>query len=559
MTLRGKLLWAQAPLAGAMLLAAGLTLNAAREFGAAPGAILHDNFRSFDAGLTMLRAVDVYEKQGESPETVARFERALQLQASNITEIGEQEVTAELTAAWQRRDVPALRHLVDAVLRLNRDAMAHKAQVARRSAERLGYGLITAVLVALALAAAASAVAFRRILAPLRVLAQAARRLAAGDFDTRVRLGGRDEAATLAHAFNDMARHLTAYRKSSLGELLEANNRLQAVMDSLADAVIVYDTEGFPTSRNAAAIDLLGEGTLPDDLAVAVQEALDRVAATGAPVVTDQVDAAVEVPGRPTPRHLVVNATPVRPTEGVPSAVTVALRDVTRLRKLEGFRGDLVAAAAHELRTPLTSLHMSVHLCLEEAAGPLTPTQTDLLATARADCERLQAVVEELLEMARLEAGAVHLEREPVAVADLLSGAAEQHETRAQREGAAIEVELGDRLATVEVDLDRFRLVFNNLIDNALKHGGGPVRLSHTRDGAWAVLHIDDAGPGIPEALRERVFEKFFRVPGTPKQGTGLGLGLVRDLVRAHGGQVTVALSPAGGARFSVRLPLQAA
>jgi NtrC-family two-component system sensor histidine kinase KinB len=555
MNLRAKLLWAQAPLVATLLLAVGLTLFAARQFGAAPGAILHENFRSFEAGLTLLNAVDVIDRQGESPRAVADFERALALQQGNITEQGEAEPTAELTTAWARRDMGEVRRTVNVILRLNRDAMARKSEAARREARNLGYLVITSVLAALLLALITAAVAFRRILAPLRVLAQATRRVAFGDFDARVRLGGRDEVAALATAFNDMATHLTAYRKSSLGELLDANHRLQAVMDSLADAVIVFDMEGFPTTRNAAAVELVGEGTLPEDLAAAVEAVRAAVAHSGEPQVTEALDAAIEVPARPLPRHVLVGATPLRSADGVLQAVTVTLRDVSRVRKLEGFRGDLVATAAHELRTPLTSLHMAVHLCLEGAAGPVTPQQADLLGAAREDCERLRAVVEELLEMARLEAGTVHLERTTVGVADLLVRAAERHEARARREGTEVVVVPGDQLRTVEVDPERMRHVLDNLIDNALKHGAGPVYLSHQADATGVLLHVDDAGPGVPEAMRDQVFDKFFRVPGTPRPGTGLGLGLVRDLVVAHGGQVRVESAPSGGARFTIRLP----
>lgn len=562
MTLRGRLLWAQAPLVVALLVAVGGSLVAARELGAAPGAILYENFRSFDAGLTLLRSLEALDRPQESQQGVAaraELEAALVLQQSNITEPGEAEATTRLVDAWHRRDTPAARQAVDVILRLNREAMARKSEAARDEARRLARALTATSLVALLVALAVAAMALRRVSAPFRVLAQAARRLAAGDFDARVRLGGDEEVAALATAFNDMAHHLAAYRQSSLGDLFEANTRLESVMDSLADAVIVYDTEGRPTSHNAAAATLLGtdlrSSQLPEDLAAAITRALTTVQQTGEAHADEALDHAVEVAARPTPRHLLVGATPIRRSDGVLAGITVALRDVSRSRKIEGFRGDLVATAAHELRTPLTSLHMAVHLCLEGAAGPVTPQQADLLGAAREDCERLRAVVEELLEMARLEAGTVRLERITVGVADLLARAAERHEARARREGSEVVVVPGDLLQTVEVDPERMRHVLDNLIDNALKHGAGPVRLSHEADPTGVRLHVDDAGPGVPEALRDQVFDKFFRVPGTPRPGTGLGLGLVRDLVVAHGGQVRVESAPSGGARFTIRLP----
>lgn len=554
MTLRGKLLWAQVPLVAAVLLAVALMLYAASRFGAAPGTILHDNFRSFDAGLTMLRSLEALETTGDSAQAVAAFAAALRLQEGNITESGEIEATAALGVAWQQRDAAAVRQHVDTILRLNRDAMDRKAGGARLEARYFSYALVTSMLAALGLALLTSAVAFRRILTPLRVLEQATRRVAFGDFDARVRMGGDDEVAAMARAFNDMAHHLAEYRKSSLGELLEANNRLQAVMDSLADAVIVYDNEGFPTSRNQVAIDLVGERNLPEHLAVAVEEVRSAVLEAGEPVITDQLEAALEVPARPQARQVLVSGSPVRGPDGVITAVTITLRDVTRLKKLEGFRGDLVATAAHELRTPLTALHMSVHLCLEGTAGPLTATQQDLLAAARDDCERLQAVVNELLELARLESGAVALDRAEVPVAALLAGAAQRHQTQARLQCTEIIVESCQPLVA-SVDVKRMAHVLDNLIDNALGHGQGPVHLSAEQGEGGTLIHVDDAGPGIPSNLRDQVFEKFFRVPGTMRPGAGLGLGLVRDLVRAHGGRVSASTSPSGGTRVTVHLP----
>jgi signal transduction histidine kinase len=239
------------------------------------------------------------------------------------------------------------------------------------------------------------------------------------------------------------------------------------------------------------------------------------------------------------------------------SGVTVALRDVTRSRRLEGFKGDLVAAAAHELKTPLTSLHMAVHLCLEQAAGPLTNRQQDLLATARLDCERLQSVVEELLEMARLESGAAHLNRTTLDVGELVRDTAARHEAQARRHDKTLEVVAGDSLLTINADVNRLRAVLDNFLENAFLHAGerGRVVIGFERTNGSVRIFVDDDGPGVPEEFAQRVFDKFFRIPGTTKQGSGLGLSIVQDIVRAHGGEVGVERSPLGGARFWVAIP----
>lgn len=593
MMLRHKMLLAQLPMVIALALVAAGALYAAARFGSAPGEILYENFRSFDAGRGMLHATDVIDQrvlsarlQGQPfaaedvSDVVASFDREQGLQESNITEQGERDATAALRRAWEAyRDgldsaaTPeglaahqersrALRSAVERILQMNRDAMRRKSDRARREAERIAAVLAVTAVLAFLLAVLLSGSWIHRILARVRVLERAVKRLSGGDFDARIRIHGTDEIASLSTSFNNMAARLAQYRQSSLGELLDANNRLESVMDSLSEAVVVYDLDGAPVAYNEVAtrllgIDGLGLGTLPDALQDVVHDAFEQVRQTGEPHEPASLEAAVEVPGSPAPRWVLVSATPVRTQGDVLAGVTVALRDVTRSRRIEGFKGDLVAAAAHELRTPLTSLHMAVHLCLERAAGPLTDRQEDLLAAARQDCERLQSVVEELLEMARLESGAARLVRAAGNVGELVRDAAARHKAQARRRGKHLDSIPGDSLLTIEADFGRLRHVLDNLIENALLHAGdgGRVAIGFERHADSIRVFVDDDGPGIPEDLRERVFAKFFRVPGTAKQGSGLGLSIVQDTVHAHGGDVGVERSPLGGARFWFSIP----
>ncbi|MGE0788810.1 MAG: ATP-binding protein [Sandaracinaceae bacterium] len=594
MSLRAKLLLSQLPLVLALAVVAAGSLYAAVRFGAAPGEILQENFRSFDAGRGMLHSIDTIDQQvisanlrgesiaaGDLTDSIASFERELRLQESNITEHGERESTEELRRSWEsyqgglaeaadadglpiyRERSRALRGAVNRILELNRSAMQRKSAGAREQAERIGGALATTAVVAFCLAVLLAGAWLRRILSPVRVLERAVQRLADGDFDARIRVSGTDEIASLSSSFNGMAERLAHYQQSSIGELLDAKNRLESVMDSLAEAVIVYDLDGAPVASNEIASRLVGTelklGLLAEPLQDAVRNAFETVRDSGEPYEPGSLEAAVEVPGGGMPRWLLTSATPVRTKGDVLSGVTVALRDVSKVRRLEGFHGDLVAAAAHELRTPLTSLHMAVHLCLEQAAGPLTDRQRDLLAAARQDCERLQSVVEELLEMARLESGAARLTRSKLNVADLMKDAVGRHEAQARQAGKGLAIVPGDSLVAIDADSSRLQRVLDNLIENAILHAGegGRVEVGFESSRGSTKIFVDDTGPGVPVEFRERVFAKFFRVPGTNKQGSGLGLSIVEDIVRAHGGTVGVETSPLGGARFWFTIPVK--
>jgi signal transduction histidine kinase len=242
-------------------------------------------------------------------------------------------------------------------------------------------------------------------------------------------------------------------------------------------------------------------------------------------------------------------------------AAAVVLQEVTRLRRFDEMRDDLVSTVAHQFRTPLTSLRMAVHLCLEGVAGPVTEKQADLLQAAREESERLQTMVDELLDLARLQAGRFELEREPVGADHLLREAHRAMRPAAEERGAVLELAPVLPPDAVEADAERVQLVFANLLENAIRHTpqGGRVRMGATSSEDSVRFEVSDEGPGVPPEQRARVFEKFVRLPGAPPGGAGIGLSIARDVVRAHGGEIGVEGEPGSGATFWFTLPRAAA
>jgi signal transduction histidine kinase len=238
-------------------------------------------------------------------------------------------------------------------------------------------------------------------------------------------------------------------------------------------------------------------------------------------------------------------------------AVVVSLQEVTRLKRFEDMKGDLVATVAHELRTPLTSLRMALHLCLEESAGALTGPQQQLLAGARVDGERIQALADDLLDLSRLQAGRLEMELETVPTWDLVEGVEDAHRAAAEAKGVTVVHELLPDCPPVRADRDRAALVLANLLSNAIRHtpAGGRIVLGAEREGTAVRFEVTDDGEGIPAEFLGRVFDRFFRVPGRPARGTGLGLAIAREIVQAHGGRIGVTSDPGRGSRFWFTLP----
>jgi signal transduction histidine kinase len=233
--------------------------------------------------------------------------------------------------------------------------------------------------------------------------------------------------------------------------------------------------------------------------------------------------------------------------------VAVVLYDVTRFRLLDDAKTNLVSTVSHEIRTPLTSVRMVLHLLLERTIGPLTPKQSELLVTARDESERLLRILNDLIDLTRLEEGNPELYKENTSPADLV-----QHVKEIVRDAAAareltLVCEVEPDLPLVWVDRQRIDHVFTNLINNAIKYSpiGSKIIFSAKWSGDFDVQFIvRDFGPGIPEEYQDHIFDRFYRVPGQTKTGAGLGLSIAREIAIAHGGRIGVRSWPGQGSEF---------
>jgi two-component system, NtrC family, sensor histidine kinase KinB len=608
MSLRAKLLLAQAPLAVALALVCLLSVVTISSLGSHSQTILKDNYRSVLAVQRMLEALERLEDsaslvvltalQDEGKQNVVayrrQFENELKVQEGNITEHGEGEVTQRLRMLWMSYQ-EKLDHLMkikdpeearrfyfteleptfhevktaaETILAMNQDAMVRKSDDVRRAAERLNTITIVAALGVLLLGLFLSITFTRRLLRPLAELSQATRRIGEGDFTVRAAVHGADELAQLASDFNAMASHLSEYRNSSLGELLQVQQAAQAAIDSLPDPVVVFGVAGDVRNVNRAAETLLGlvlESHTTDPLQAvdtsvrAVLERLYTHVLSGKGSYTPKgFEEAVKVPSGEGDRYFLPRATPVYEEQGGIAGATVILQDVTRLRRFDELRNDMVATVAHEFRTPLTSLRMAIHLCLEQAVGPVTEKQADLLYAAREDCERLQAMVDDLLDLSRIETGRVEMRKRPTSIVALLEVALETHRMLSEERGVQLVVTPLPVDEEVFADPERVALVLSNLVSNAFRHtpAGGQITLRARPTNGWVRFEVTDTGAGIAAEYQPHLFEKFFRVPGTSADGAGLGLFIAKEIVEGHGGEIGVKSEEGRGSTFWFTLPL---
>jgi len=609
MTLRTKLLLAQAPLALVLGLLGVASVGTVSVLGRHSERILADNYRSVLAAQRMKEALErldsaaVFRVAGRADKAApmeapnrARFQQELSIQEHNITEPGETDATAKVRARWTaykslldqfgklaapegrssfyfdklQPTFAAVKVAADFVLDLNQDAMVRKSEQAQRAARRQNTALIAATLGAMLVGVLSSIWLTSRLLRPLSVLTQAARSIGAGDLDARAVVSGKDEIAILASEFNAMTLSLRDYRRSSLGELLQAQQAAQAAIDSLPDPIIVLANDGSVSNVNVAGETLLNikAGASADplaSLAPALRDALSNVRAhviggRGA-LVPKGLEEAVRIDPPEGPRFLLPRASPVYSEEGAVVGASIVLQDVTRLIRFDELRNDLVATVAHEFRTPLTSLRLALHMVLEEVTGPLGEKQTELLYTARGDCERLQSIVDDLLDLTKIRAGRVEVQTVAISSKTLIDAAVDEEREQAQAASVTLAVRLEEPILPVQADPERVSLVLTNLIANAVRHSpaGSTVTVATSHSGGSLRFEVADEGQGIAPEFSERVFERFFRIPGTRGEGIGLGLYISREIVQAHGGTMGLQSEPGRGSRFWFSLPLASA
>ena len=248
----------------------------------------------------------------------------------------------------------------------------------------------------------------------------------------------------------------------------------------------------------------------------------------------------------------------VRDELGTVFGAAVILQDVTRLRLLNEIKSNLVSTVSHELKTPLTSVRMGLHLLLEERIGTLNPKQAELLLAAREDSERLLSMINDMLDLAKLESGKAQQSQETVNAGTLVQNLAGELEEVAESHGCKLSKNIEPGLPEIRADLDQISHVFTNLVSNAVKHSryGESVEVAARRQNGMVRFSVSDQGPGIPKELQGRVFERFFRVEGDTSSGAGLGLAIAKEIVIAHGGVIGLQSKPGEGCTFTFDLPV---
>ena len=410
---------------------------------------------------------------------------------------------------------------------------------------------VVALVVASAAAAALALVLSAVVLTPLERITRTAANIAAGDLNARVSPRPSGALGNMADAFNQMARTL----QEQIAHASRDHSRMLAALDSSADAVIALDDRDVIAFANPAAEHLLHRplpGLVGNPFVWAIADAEVVEALRSSREKRESQRLLVE---RPTGRHLEVVLTPI--VDGGDWASLVVFHDVTNVRRVEQVRRDFVANVSHELRTPLAALKSVIETLQAGAIEDPVATE-EFLARGDEEIDRLVLMVEELLELSRIESGEMPLALQEVPAGDILAAAVDRMKPKAERHGLSLALDAPASLPNINADRNLLERAIVNLIDNAVKFTptGGDIHVSaRARDGLLTV-DVRDTGEGIDPDDLPRVFERFYKADRARRGGgTGLGLAIVKHSIEAHGGSVSAKSEPGRGSRFSFSIP----
>ncbi len=387
---------------------------------------------------------------------------------------------------------------------------------------------------------------------PIKELTRLSGKIAQGELDHKIAITSRDEIGELARTFNQMSARL----KEMLRLMAEDRDWMTAIVDNMADGVVVTDTEGRLTLVNPAAERMLHisrEGASGRYLIEVMGDPeadslLKRCLETGEPQ-----SATVEraIGGR---QFLWVMATPMK------SGSLVILHDLTELRRVEMMRRDFISNISHELRTPLSSIKVLAETLQEEGIEG-SGVAGEFLQKIDAEVDKLGQLVVELGELYRIESGELAFDIQPTPVSQIAAEASDRMSTLAQRAGLELSVSIPPDMPLVLADGGRIEQVLVNLLHNAIKFTppGGRVTLSAEVQGDLVATSVTDTGIGIPVDDLPRIFERFYKADkARAGGGTGLGLAIAKHIVQAHGGDIWAESTEGKGSTFIFTLPIAA-
>jgi len=522
--------------------------------------ILKDNYITLQYCNEMLSDLDHLTTD---PNSIQHFDETLKKQENNITEPGEGEATGQLRRHFEliRKNVNDTTFYNDArkdiftINDLNQKAIYQKNLKAQESSKAATTWL-SIIGTLLVLASFSFLLNFPGIIAnPIKTFTEGIKEIANKNYNQRIHFESGDEFGELANAFNQMAEELDAYEHSNLAKIIFEKKRIDTIINNMKDPIIGFDEKKSILFANTSAIKVLGIdeeeliGKYAPDVALKndlLRNLLQENGVSPLKIFADNKESyfSKEV--------LKITA------DEKPIGEVIMLKNITQFKELDLAKTNFIATISHELKTPISSIKMSLKLLEDQRVGAINPEQKKLVDNIKDDSQRLLKITTELLDLAQVETGNIQLVRESVDPKSIIDYAYDALKFPAEQKEIAIQITSDTDLPKVNCDLEKTAWVMVNFLSNAIRHSPekSTVIMSAHKENGQVIFSVTDSGKGIDPKFKDRIFEKFYKVPNTEtgKSGTGLGLAISKDFITAQGGKIWVESEVGKGSTFSFSL-----
>lgn len=511
-----------------------------------------------------------------SEKTIQVIEDNLKKQENNATEIGELEANLELRnnfEAYKKSNSNssvqlAIQENLFQIMDMNMQAIQRKSEVAKTTADKAVFWIVVTGTICFLIAFILLVNLPSNIANPIKELTESIKQIAAKNYSKRVHFESHSEFGELAKSFNSMAEKLEEYNNSNLAKLMMEKKRIETLINNMHDPVIGLDENLKVIFANEEALKIIGStaieiiGHFTQELAL--KNDLVRNLITDLMIenpILGQKQAPVKIFAENKESYfeketLHISIVPTGEKDSILVGHVIFLRNVTSYKELDFAKTNFIATVSHELKTPISSIKLSLQLLENAEIGHLNDEQKNLVESIKDDATRLLKITGELLNMTQVESGNIQLSIMPADPKEILLYAINATQTQADQKQIKFNIECPDSISKVQADNEKTAWVLTNLISNAIRYSydNSTIYLSIIETKNNVQISVRDRGQGIAPQYKDKVFDRYFRVPGTKKEGTGLGLSISKEFIEAQGGQISVETEFGAGSKFSITL-----
>lgn len=534
--------------------------------------ILVANYNTLDYSRSMLVALDA-----PSEKSTQKFEESLYNQEHTITEIGEKEVTEELRSLFEQYKLrnsdhllaPSMRKEIYKLMEMNMHAIQRKSEQAQKTAEIATFWIAATATLCFLIAFVLLINLPANIGNPIQELTNSIKQIADENYSERVHFESHSEFGDLAKSFNVMAEKLEEYNSSNLARIMVEKKRIETLINNMRDPVLGLDENLNVLFVNEEATHIIGlkqqelvghpaqELAIKNDLIRSLL--LDLMSAEKENGTLRPKPVKIYADGKESyfeKQHLHISILPTGEQRKTIIGHVIILRNVTEYKELDFAKTNFIATVSHEFKTPIASIKMSLQLLENDQIGTLNPEQKNLVESIQDDATRLLKITGELLNMTQVESGNIQLSIIPTAPKDILNFALNATKMQAEQKQIKFEINYPDNLPKVQADHEKTTWVLTNLISNAIQYSydHATIYLSIYEADQKVCFAVKDTGQGIAPQYKDKIFDRYFRVPGSKKEGTGLGLSISKEFIEAQGGEIMVNTEFGAGSTFVVKL-----